>query len=463
MFGTMLEKKIPTMKVYIVYGDVTIDKNFICIDNKYIVLKTPDTYDYLHYKSLALFKTIVQHFPQCIGCFKCDDDVILDIPSLMTFLSFNKKMNMPYVGVTLVSHAKKNNSNYLRSKGITVTTEINTPNSVYCGGPLYFLNRKSMNIISNVNKKDIDGIPYEDLIIGYILNKQQIFPSNYGLYNDSIHRKISFHNRPHKKTLWSVIKGGIGHQLFQVAAGYALAKGYDMNFYILNTSNNNELFHSIFSHFPSTAIENCNMNEVYKYNEVAEDCFSYVPPSKTQWEDEDFVLLDGSFQNETYFKKYKNEFIQLILSNKEYEHIKTFYNTKISQENQNHCFFIHIRRGDTKHYIDLQKYYKRAIEKILSIEPNAYFLVFSDDVPFCATFPPLANIKKDIIENVSSLHSLYLMSLCLRGGISGNSTFSWWGGYINQNPNKIIIFPNKWINNDWKVDIYPENAIVLDI
>jgi hypothetical protein len=60
------------------------------------------------------------------------------------------------------------------------------------------------------------------------------------------------------------------------------------------------------------------------------------------------------------------------------------------------------------------------------------------------------------IENMDTLHSIYFMSLCRKGGICSNSTFSGWATVLNRSndsTDKIVIFPNKWINTPQKVDI----------
>jgi hypothetical protein len=64
---------------------------------------------------------------------------------------------------------------------------------------------------------------------------------------------------------------------------------------------------------------------------------------------------------------------------------------------------------------------------------------------------------------MSTLNTLYLMSLCKKGGICSNSSFSWWGGYLNTNPNKIVVFPNKWINTNYIVDIQYDGSTIIDI
>ena len=130
-------------------------------------------------------------------------------------------------------------------------------------------------------------------------------------------------------------------------------------------------------------------------------------------------------------------------------------------------YFIHIRRGDyvnsPKHYVELQNYYINAVKYITDIDSSALFYIISDDITWCKTYKPLVNINKIFYENTNELETLYFMSKCVKGGICGNSTFAWWGSYLNQNSNKIVIFPNKWINTGAIIDIYYEGSIVIAV
>jgi hypothetical protein len=131
------------------------------------------------------------------------------------------------------------------------------------------------------------------------------------------------------------------------------------------------------------------------------------------------------------------------------------------------CYLIHVRRGDyltnNLHGINLDKYYKTAIEYITSRDSNAKFCIMSDDIEYCKSYDAFKNINKIFYDNKNHVESLYAMSLCSKGAICPNSTFSWWGSYLNKNPNKVVIFPNKWFNADYPVDIYYKNSIVLPI
>jgi hypothetical protein len=88
------------------------------------------------------------------------------------------------------------------------------------------------------------------------------------------------------------------------------------------------------------------------------------------------------------------------------------------------------------------------------------YLVFSDDMEWCKSF---FKGKFDFI-NDEDYNELYLMSLC-RDNIIGNSTFSWWGAYLNENLFKTVIAPKTWFGpgySHWDTsDLIPENWIKL--
>jgi hypothetical protein len=123
-------------------------------------------------------------------------------------------------------------------------------------------------------------------------------------------------------------------------------------------------------------------------------------------------------------------------------------------------YFIHIRRGDyvghKLYVIDYDTYFTKAIAHIISKDKDAHFFIFSDDIAFCKTYKVLNGINKTFIYNMDTLHSIYLMSQCKKGGICSNSTFSGWATVLNLSndlTDKTVIFPSKWINTPQKVDI----------
>jgi len=239
-----------------------------------------------------------------------------------------------------------------------------------------------------------------------------------------------------------------------------------MNCLIVNSSciktsfthvdDNNTLLDTVFAKFTTINLEHINLNSIQRYKEPESDCFTYN--DKLTFDTD--VYLDGYFQNEKYFKDHRESLTQSLKNNQIY---KDFVK-KINLNFVKNSYFIHVRRGDylkTNLYtIDRDRYYKLAIDAILNKDKNAYFFIVSDDVNFCHTYSVFAKINKTIVD-LGPIETLYLMSLCEKGGICANSTFSWWGSYLNKNPAKMVIFPGKWINKPWKNDIYYKGSYVI--
>lgn len=103
---------------------------------------------------------------------------------------------------------------------------------------------------------------------------------------------------------------------------------------------------------------------------------------------------------------------------------------------------IHVRRGDyVKHSQFVQlwdtDYYVRAMEQF----PGARFLIFSDDKPWCREH--FQGPHFEFAWGRDEIEDLNLMASC-RHNIIANSSFSWWAAYLNQNPNKQVIYPKAW-------------------
>jgi len=115
---------------------------------------------------------------------------------------------------------------------------------------------------------------------------------------------------------------------------------------------------------------------------------------------------------------------------------------------------LHIRRGDylrtqDHHPVCSLDYYMDALSKFRDKEYK--FIVFSDDVDWCRN-----NFNEDFIftEGNTDYEDMWLMSLCDHN-IIANSSFSWWGAWLNDNPNKRVIAPKKWFGpsySNWKLD-----------
>ena len=182
----------------------------------------------------------------------------------------------------------------------------------------------------------------------------------------------------------------------------------------------------------------------YSYNSLV-----YEPTFFNLNTNKDYYLI-GYWQNELYFINIKNMIItDFYVPNSAYLHQLT------DLINASNSVSIHIRRGDyvnTGFDVLSIDYYKKSIELIFLKIENPLFIIFSDDVEYVEKYFSYLNRKYIITENRgnNSYKDMLLMSLCKHNIIS-NSTFSFWGAFLNKNLNKIIFAPNIFSTN---TDLY---------
>ncbi|MDD3060131.1 MAG: alpha-1,2-fucosyltransferase, partial [Sulfurimonas sp.] len=138
----------------------------------------------------------------------------------------------------------------------------------------------------------------------------------------------------------------------------------------------------------------------------------------------------------------------------------THYNLediKLKEEIQSsNSVSLHVRRGDyvsnknatSYHGVSSLDYYYNAIETISKKISNPILYIFSDDIPWVRE-NLIVSLPIVFIENTNTdrpFEDIYLMSLC-KHNIIANSTFSWWGAYLNSNLEKNVIAPKKWFND----------------
>lgn len=167
----------------------------------------------------------------------------------------------------------------------------------------------------------------------------------------------------------------------------------------------------------------------------------------------DNIYLEGYWQSEKYFKD-----ISEILR-KEFQNRNSLSgdNLRIANDINNCCSVsLHIRRGDYVsdqktadfHGLCSLKYYNSAIKMLVEELPNLHFFVFSDDIVWAKANLKLEHPVTFVDHNaVDQGHEdLRLMSLC-RHHIIANSSFSWWGAWLNPRSDKIVIAPDRWFRD----------------
>ena len=192
--------------------------------------------------------------------------------------------------------------------------------------------------------------------------------------------------------------------------------------------------------------------------------------------EKDPAYLTGYFQSEKYFKEVEKQVREQFVFSEEAqknvpEELKNkirIYQTDIQKDL---AVSLHIRRGD---YLDNHEvyggictgeYYEAAITLIKQKYPAAVFYVFSNDDAWAKEWCGMQEEKYQsrfvsvtgVTEEMGYL-DMHLMSKC-KHHIIANSSFSWWGAYLNPDKEKCVVAPAKWFNNQDCRDIYTENMI----
>jgi hypothetical protein len=176
-----------------------------------------------------------------------------------------------------------------------------------------------------------------------------------------------------------------------------------------------------------------------------------------------FLYFKGFYQSERFFKDVEGEVRQAFAFDMSKANAESQTLALQIQENP-HAVSLHVRRGDYmepkfyKRYgtVCSQAYFQRAVEMMLAQVPQAHFYIFSDDVEWVKQnlrLPRATVVSCN--RGADSWQDMMLMSLC-RHNIICNSTFSWWGAWLNANPEKHVIAPSRWLADVDMPYIIPE-------
>ena len=244
-------------------------------------------------------------------------------------------------------------------------------------------------------------------------------------------------------TIYIRLSGRIGNHLFQMAAGASLAHRIKANFKAIIapdsepiSKDNHQSMASYLIPLQSTIFQQIEFVTqmpqgipTYAWHE-----FQYKPiPQKTT-----DIIIDGYFQSYLYHDTY---YVQQIFSipteirdslNKKYTWITRPF------------ISINVRRGD---YLKLphrfsicsMKYFRTAMKQF---DSQQLFVIISDDINWCKKHFKGNNIVF-ADKNSGILEDLYLQTFA-QGNIISNSSFSWWGAYLNSHPDKKVYYPTPW-------------------
>lgn len=249
------------------------------------------------------------------------------------------------------------------------------------------------------------------------------------------------------------LQGGLGNQLFQYAAGLAIAKETGGQLWLnpaeLNKHSNEDYRKRYYTRGKAIGIDGTPNNSSFLIGQ--KDAFEKWNPSS--YKEYNIVTLLGYYQ---YLPAIKSE-VALICKDLHDHLSETRYRLAEKydiQDTKQFCF-IHIRRGDYlknpySHHIQDEVYYTKGINYInRQLNKCIQWLVLSDDVEWCKNQEWLQSDIFRIVNEPNELDGLMLMSLCEGGAIIANSTYSWWGAILGSaRQNAPVVYPVKWFKND---------------
>lgn len=280
--------------------------------------------------------------------------------------------------------------------------------------------------------------------------------------------------------------GGLGNQMFQWAFGYALEKEtgvktfFDMSFFEKKYARPYELgIFSLKAKFVEDFWLKLKLQLIWKLRKklinksflgltfFPEPHFEYY---KYAFKIKPNTYIEGFFQSEKYFKQCEAEIRGAFTFKTKPEKFNQYL---IEQMSESNSVSVHIRRGDyvqKKRYQEVYAtcsldYYKRGVDYIANKFETPKLFVFSDDIQWVKANwnLPYETVFIDNNSGDKSFEDMRLMSNC-KHNIIANSSFSWWGAWLNNNKEKIVIAPKKWFN-DARInqdDVIPSEWVRLD-
>lgn len=280
--------------------------------------------------------------------------------------------------------------------------------------------------------------------------------------------------------------GGLGNQMFQFAFARALelktgvktffdmsffekkySRPYELNIFNLETKQINDFLSKLKLNIIWKFRKKLNGKNFLGLNFYSEPHFEF---DENLFKLEPNTYIEGFFQTENYFKdiedKLRNDF--------QFKNQPSEENKKLIERiNNTNSISLHIRRGDyvqKKRYQNVYAtcsldYYRRGVEYIAERFATPNLFIFSDDIEWVKTNLDLPYESTYVSHNKgrNSYEDMRLMSLC-KHNVIANSSFSWWGAWLNNNKEKVVISPLKWFNDDniVQTDIIPNGCIRID-
>ena len=250
-----------------------------------------------------------------------------------------------------------------------------------------------------------------------------------------------------------VLRGGLGNQMFQYALATSLrAKGFevalDTSMYDITRMHNGYELEHVFG-IKEKLVEKTEWHSLYLRTIIRLQPSKLVLNDSLDYNDQVTIkpkrYLNGYWQDERYFINVAHEIHNVF----RFKLIDDKTLRLANEMQRGNSISIHIRRGDYASFgmsmlnVD---YYRSAVDFLYSRVDVPHFYIFSDEAKFADELARTLGLDYTLIDfnNCQEAYKdMYLMSQC-KHNIIANSSFSWWGAWLNKNEHKIIIAPKVW-------------------
>lgn len=267
------------------------------------------------------------------------------------------------------------------------------------------------------------------------------------------------------------VQGGLGNQLFQYAFGKQLSLRsncrliLDISEYDLKDNKRNFLLQEFRINCELISTKRIIKNKYLNYliNKIIYNFKFYRENKVSVFNEKVSLLNDGYFDGYWQSEKYFNDIRNLLIEELTPKLINRSLLNIVKQIDKN-SVSVHIRKSDylTKDnsciYAEITTdYYYNAMNYFLSINNNSKFFIFSDDFQWVKDNLVFTKYNFEFITG-NTIEDIYLMSKC-QNHIIANSSFSWWGAWLNNKFNKIVIAPKYWFTKKSNIqdEIVPLN------
>jgi hypothetical protein len=254
------------------------------------------------------------------------------------------------------------------------------------------------------------------------------------------------------------LNGRLGNQMFMIAHAYSQALEHNAKFIAGKDANSSDYLNNIYRNV-DFCLDNTddllnndsyvNLGTTFHYNPIE------IPKNKN-------IIFHGFYQSEKFFLSNSLKVKELFSANEEF--IAECYNKYPFLKDKN-TIAIHVRRGDYIHYpnhhpVISKEFIYKSLEHIPNYKTKPV-IITSDSIEWCQENITIDNAI--FLTDTLPWEALWIMSLCKHFIIS-NSSFSWWGAFLGETEDSIVLCPDIWFGPDLHEDysdIYRNNWIKI--